>query len=371
MTARRSSKKITKKRKSTAKRTKNRTSSRSKRSKQKLTFCQKKFKAWKKTVKQIKRNICPKQSRKSKSKKQHQKRGFTLLEMLIIITIIGVLVAIGLTNYTDVQVRARDTKRKNDLASLQEAVELYHLDYDTYPASALIAWGGSFTDDNGTVYMAEVPQDPSGNSYVYEYLSDGDGYRLYTTLENVNDEDFSGWYYSAGVDCEADNTCNYVVTSTNVPDPTPQVAPDVEPTATPTAVPPTTTPVPPTSTPVPPTSTPIPTPEPTSCPIPATDKNCTSDADCVACYGPSAFCVVDVVGRCEVPVPTPEPTDCPTPATDMSCVSDAECIACYGATGRCIADQCEVPTGGFGGDCLTDFDCFPLGFCYEGICEIF
>jgi len=199
MTARRSSKKITKKRKSTARQAKSRQPIRSKKTKQKSSCFQKKLQTWRKLAKQIKRNICPKQNKKSKSKKHHQKRGFTLLETLIIITIIGILVAIGLTSYTNIQARARDTKRKNDLDSLQEAVELYHLDYDTYPASALIDWGGSFTDGS-TVYMAEVPQDPSGNTYVYEYLEAEDGYRLYSTLENDNDEDFSGYYYSVGVD---------------------------------------------------------------------------------------------------------------------------------------------------------------------------
>lgn len=367
MTARRSSKKITKKRKSTARQAKSRQPIRSKKTKQKLSCFQKKLQTWRKLAKQIKRNICPKQNKKSKSKKHHQKRGFTLLETLIIITIIGILVAIGLTSYTNIQARARDTKRKNDLDSLQEAVELYHLDYDTYPASALIDWGGSFTDGS-TVYMAEVPQDPSGNTYVYEYLEVEDGYRLYSTLENVNDEDFSGWYYSDDIDCEADNACNYVITSTNVPDPISQVEPDVDPTATPTTVPPTTTPVPPTSTPVPPTSTP-------------TLINCGNNmvlvdgqCECVEGYidsdgDPSNGCE-DLILPTSTPIPTPEPTSCPSPSTDMDCTGDAECIACYGSMARCMPDRCEVPTGVVGGgDCTDDFDCFPDGLCIDNLCQ--
>ena len=51
------------------------------------------------------------------------KRGFTLLEMLVVISIIGVLVGIGAISYSTAQKKARDTKRNLDLKAIQNCME--------------------------------------------------------------------------------------------------------------------------------------------------------------------------------------------------------------------------------------------------------
>ena len=62
-----------------------------------------------------------------------RKKAFTLIEMLIVIVIIGILAAALVPRLQSVQARARDTKRKIDLRSLNNGVEMYKLDNTVYP----------------------------------------------------------------------------------------------------------------------------------------------------------------------------------------------------------------------------------------------
>jgi type II secretion system protein G len=279
------------------------------------------------------------------SRKKGKKLGFSLLEIMVVVAIIGILILLGLSNYTRSQARSRDAKRKNDLVQLANAFELYHLDYRAYPESdggkilvggTPLEWGEAFTEA-GVVYMAETPDDPAGHDYFYESVAEGEGYRFYASLENQDDEDAKGYYNE--VDCGG-ASCNYAVTSPNVPDPEPAESP-----MTPT----------PTLTPAP-TLTPTPTPELVCNPTP-TSQDCDLNADCIACYGEGYQCSFE---KCQ-------PDQCEPIAPNMSCTVDAECIECYGSSARCIAEQCGVPTGGFG--CIDDFDCMMPGqVCIDGMC---
>lgn len=141
-----------------------------------------------------------------KSKLLNFKDGFTLVELLIVIVIIGVLSAILMANFVGVRQRARDAQRKSDLRQIQSALELYRADIGNYPA-ALPGGSGIYSADCPTsgpfitaAYMQKVPCDtnPNGSAYApssgnYKYAAglsgDNNTYYLYACLENTNDTD--------------------------------------------------------------------------------------------------------------------------------------------------------------------------------------
>ncbi len=132
--------------------------------------------------------------------------GFTLVELLIVIVIIGVLSAILMANFVGVRQRARDAQRKSDLRQIQSALELYRADVGSYPPalpggpgiySVICPTSGPFIT---AAYMQKVPCDsspnnsayaPSSGNYTYAVGLSGDTktYYLYACLENTNDND--------------------------------------------------------------------------------------------------------------------------------------------------------------------------------------
>ena len=146
--------------------------------------------------------------------KSKLKLGFTLIEMLVVIAILGLLATVGLGSFQSSQMKSRDTQRKNDLNQIQKALELYYNDNGKYPLTAdFPGAGGSWQDANGTIYMKLVPADPKYS--VYFYLSnDGTWYKLYARLENTQDPKYKADGY-VGTNCGGE-LCNYGVASSNM-----------------------------------------------------------------------------------------------------------------------------------------------------------
>jgi prepilin-type N-terminal cleavage/methylation domain-containing protein len=63
-------------------------------------------------------------------------RGFTIVELLIVIVIIGILAALVITTYSGIQKKARDTERKTDVNALHGQVEAYQAQNGKYPSRA-------------------------------------------------------------------------------------------------------------------------------------------------------------------------------------------------------------------------------------------
>lgn len=126
--------------------------------------------------------------------------GFTLVELLVVMSIIAILMAISLVSYQSAQQSARDGRRKADLEQVRSALEMYRADCGGYPSSTLVS--GQAISCSGNVYMT-IPSDPNP-SYRYYYTPNGNGYRLYACLETQ-----SGGCSGSG-DCGV--VCNYFVT---------------------------------------------------------------------------------------------------------------------------------------------------------------
>jgi general secretion pathway protein G len=154
--------------------------------------------------------------------------GFTLIEILVVMVIIGVLTSIAIASFTGTQKKSRDAQRKSDLRQIGISLESYYNDKKIYPlgiggkiygcgAAGICSWGGSWTDVKGTVYMVKLPADPtSGNEYYY--VSDGTKYQIYARLENDLDKDIPKVQgqtatYTA-TDCGT-LECNYAAFSSN------------------------------------------------------------------------------------------------------------------------------------------------------------
>jgi prepilin-type N-terminal cleavage/methylation domain-containing protein len=112
------------------------------------------------------------------------KKGFTLIEMLIVIAIIGILSSILLVGLGAFRGRGRDARRISDLRQVQNALELYFNQTGTYPATS--DWNSLRTTLVGAnIGISTISGDPTtGRSYGY-CSPDGTEYVLGAVLEDA------------------------------------------------------------------------------------------------------------------------------------------------------------------------------------------
>ena len=117
-------------------------------------------------------------------KNQPQIRGFTLTEILIIIAVIGILLGIVLTSFSQVRAASRDAVRVSDLRTLEKMLEMYKYDHNRYPTSTAElqiigqSWGSDWKG------YGIIPKDPLSPKQDYVYISDqGRDYQIYAKFE--------------------------------------------------------------------------------------------------------------------------------------------------------------------------------------------
>jgi general secretion pathway protein G len=158
------------------------------------------------------------------------RQGFTLIELLIVIIILGVLATIGVTAFISSQKKGRDTTRKEHLRSIAGALELYYNDKGKYPlddnTGHIVGCNGvtfpvvctvnqPVSDNNGTIYMTQLPTDPASTQYYYYVSRTGAQFQLYARLENADDPRII--VPAAASTCGSGSlACNYGISSGNV-----------------------------------------------------------------------------------------------------------------------------------------------------------
>ncbi len=125
---------------------------------------------------------------KNHIKSSHYKKhsGFTLIEVMVVVVILGILAALIVPKIMSRPEQARRVKVKQDILAIQSALDLYKLDNGIYPSTdqglqALVAKPSSppvprnWKSDG---YLQETPVDPWGEAY--QYLNDDDKLRIFS-----------------------------------------------------------------------------------------------------------------------------------------------------------------------------------------------
>ncbi len=127
------------------------------------------------------------------------KHGFTLIEILIVIAIIGMIVGLLLPNFNQLRQGGRDQARKTGVKALVEALEMYKLNQNppAYPETAtmlLILNTGNVWTENGITYLNQTPVDPlydtDPNKFKYIYVrTTPQTYYVGDCLEDASDSE--------------------------------------------------------------------------------------------------------------------------------------------------------------------------------------
>ena len=111
-------------------------------------------------------------------KKRTQKSGFTLLELLVVISIIGILMALSVVAFSTAQKKGRDARRRADVKAMAAAFEQYYADNNSIYTNACSSLS--------TYITSGTPVDPKNSgSYVYAYSCTASTYCISALLEET------------------------------------------------------------------------------------------------------------------------------------------------------------------------------------------
>ncbi len=99
--------------------------------------------------------------RRDEKRRHAPEQGFTLVELMVVIVILGLLATVVVINVLPATDRANTTKARADIATLEQGVEMYRLNNATYPPS------GELQALMTGKFIKRLPNDPWGRPYLY------------------------------------------------------------------------------------------------------------------------------------------------------------------------------------------------------------
>jgi general secretion pathway protein G len=121
---------------------------------------------------------------------RQKQSGFTLIEIMIVVVIVGIMAAMIVPNFIGRDDQARVAAAKNDLRAIANALEMYRMDNGHYPSTAqgleaLVRRPGGFPEPrnyNEEGYLRRIPEDPWQSAFVY--VNNGRSFELYSLGAN-------------------------------------------------------------------------------------------------------------------------------------------------------------------------------------------
>ena len=143
--------------------------------------------------------------------------GFSLIELLVVISIMAVLIGLSAFGLQQARESARDGQRQADLETLRTGLSFYKADCNLYPtpkssdtdrmADALSGYSGLC--GSGNTYIADIPSDPApGRNYYYISSTPFATYTICASLETGGSTTATG---CSSADCGSGMVCNYAV----------------------------------------------------------------------------------------------------------------------------------------------------------------
>lgn len=114
-------------------------------------------------------------------------RGFTLIEVLLVVVLLSILYVVGISSYSHIHEKSLDQRRKADIEEIRSALEQYRSVNSAYPVASGttgLPFGTSGLTDATHTYMEIIPQDPQYPVRQYNYTVVDDDYLLSTQLIN-------------------------------------------------------------------------------------------------------------------------------------------------------------------------------------------
>lgn len=148
---------------------------------------------------------------------ERSRMGFTIIELLVAIAIIAILATLVMVNYIGAQKKSRDSKRKADLESLQQAVYMYKDAHDALPGST-----GNVKNLTELInYIDALPSDPKKSSEFpdYYYYNGGTTFSFFSDLENTDDHDAINYGKGCTIKISVDKSSVYRYRVPKIPSP--------------------------------------------------------------------------------------------------------------------------------------------------------